>query len=126
MTASEGTSLKCLHSEYASIGGRLGSFQPGVRPRHGGHARLSLSAPCVVLMAMPESGRLVTSELATLVRIRLAGSGLVVVGARDIPGTIDGPTLHEVRPSCDLAEECLDSGLGASTHGGTFTGEGHR
>ncbi len=51
---------------------------------------------------------------------------LVVVGARDIPGTLDGPTLREVRSSCDLAEECLDSGLGASIHGGTFAGGGRR
>ena len=126
MAAAEGTGLKCLHSECESIGGWLGAFQPGVQPRHDGFARLSLSARCVVHMAMPESGRLVTSELATLVRIRLARSGLVVVGARDIPGTIDDPTLREVRSSCDLAEECLDSGLGASTHGGTFAGAGHR
>ncbi len=126
MAAAEGTSLKCLHSECESISGRLAPFQPGVQPRHGGFARLSLSAPCVILMAMPESGRLVTPELATLVRIRLTGSGLVVVGARDIPGAIDGPTLCEVRSSCDLAEECLDSGLGVSTHGDTFAGGGRR
>ena len=126
MAAAEGTSLKCLQGECESIGGWLDAFQPGVQPRHGGFARLSLSASCVILMAMPESGCLVTPELATLVRIRVAGSGLVVVGARDIPGTIDGPTLREVRSSCDLAEECLDSGLGASTHGGTIAGGGRR
>ena len=125
MAATEGTSLKCLHGECESISGWLDAFQPGVQPRHGGFARLSLSARCVVHMAMPESGRLVTSELATLVRIRLAGGGLVVVGARDIPGAIDGPTPREVRPSRDPAEECQDSDLGASTHGGTFMGEGH-
>ena len=70
MAAAEGTSLKCLHGECESIGGWLDAFQPGVQPRHGGFARLSLGALCVVLsvlcvvlMATPESGRLVTPEL---------------------------------------------------------------
>ena len=50
---------------------------------------------------------------------------LIMVGARDIPGTIDGPIMHEAWFSCDRAEESLDSGLGASNHGGAFAWDGH-